>query len=159
MAAVAEKEDALARIVAVARTQLDLLADARRRPEVDRGGLAQTSLELLLDCIAREAAAAGGELAAFAERHEAERRRAVDVRRHLIAIGEGWSCRHCKNDVVRAVLLTRVDGAWKPAIVCRACGRTSPLAPLGIAALKKRFDGLLEDPDWDPTANGFEVSS
>ncbi len=151
--------DALARIVATASTQLDLLADARRRPEIDRAGLAQTALDLLLESIAREAAAAGGELVGFAERFEADKARGLDVRRHLIALGADWSCRHCKNDVVRAVILTLADDVWKPQLVCRACGRTSPLAPRGIAALKKRFGARLEDPAWDPTENGFEVSS
>jgi hypothetical protein len=151
------KDGPLERIVAVAATQLDLLEDARRRPEIDRAGLAETALELVLKGIAAEARAAG--LDTFAQRHAAFAARGGDAQRHLIALGEGWACRHCKNDVVRSVQLARVDDRWKASLVCRACGRVSPIAPLGTAALARHFGALLEDADWDPTDNGFEVAT
>lgn len=153
-----DRDKPLARIVAVAQQQLELLEDARRRTEIDTGGLAKVALELLLDAIAREARDAGGALEAYAERHEAYRTDHIDAREHRAALGEGWSCKHCKNEVVQDVAIAmKKNDRPRVSLICRACGRTSPIAPLGLATFNDRFGHLADDPKWDPTKNGFVV--
>lgn len=152
----ASKTDALTRIIEVANQQLDLLEDARRRPDVDLDGLSKVALEMLLRAVAD--AAEGSDdpaLAAFAARLAEKGKTDVDVRRHLIALGEGWGCKHCKNDVVGDAVVSMLDdGRPKVELRCASCGRVSPISNLGLAAFKKRF-GHLVGPDWDPTQNGF----
>lgn len=155
---------ALSKILDAAGAQLDLLADATHRPEVDRARLSQSCLDFLLEAIAVQAenlaeaklppdvrAAAQ----AFAERERDLRARSIDVRHHLIELGEGWMCGQCKTDVVSGAVISGVrKKRIKLELRCKACGSTAPIKKQGRAAFDKRFGHLLAD-DWNPEANGF----
>lgn len=150
------EKEALLKIVAVADQQLDLLQDAARRTDVDVAGLSRVGLELLLQAIGAEVSGVSGEaFEAFAARAHKVKADTIDVRQHLIALGEGWRCRHCKADVVGAAVISgQAKGKLKVSLQCRSCGRTSPIDRLGMAAFKNKF-GHLVGAGWDPTTNGF----
>jgi len=148
--------EALARILDAAEVQLDLLADAATRPEVDSRGLAATGLELLLEAMAATVAEVPGDrYRAFAARVAEVGAASEDVRLHLIELAEGWACKSCGADVAKDASIAGIK-ARKPklSLVCKACGRATPVAALGLAAFKTRF-GRRVSPAWNPSLQGF----
>ena len=146
---------ALERIVAAANQQLDLLEDAAQRTDVDKKGLSEASLGLLLDALAAETDKLGGELGLFGDRVRALKAHGRDVREHLIALSKDWKCRHCKCDVASGAVIAGVK-ARKPKVelACKSCGRTTPLEKFGVAAFKALFVDQIRK-DWNPELNGF----
>ncbi len=155
---------ALAKIIDVANTQLDLLDDAQRRSEVDKGQLARSSLDFLLQAIAVEAdnlssgdvpPALRDAAARFAERERQLRATAIDVRHHLIALGDGWMCGQCKSDVVGGAVISGVQRKKiKIELQCKSCGATSPIKPAGSKVFDGKFGHLVAE-GWNPKLNGF----
>lgn len=151
------EHNALAAIVAVAEQQRRLLFEASIRPDADVAGVARSGLDLLLRTIAAQSSTLAGVpgLTEFAEQLANDLHDAVDVRHHLIELGEGWMCRSCKNDVVAGVVITGLaKDAVRLELACKACGRTTPIGKAGRAAFDERF-GDRVGPDWDPRRNGF----
>lgn len=160
-----EETRALERIFELAAMQLDVLEDAARRPGIDRGALATNVLELLLAGIG---AAAGQSAAdskivalqkekrlALAQRVAAWRAATIDVRHHLLALAEGWSCNICGSDVPKEAVISGVRvGQPRVELVCKACGKKTRLPHSGQEAFQRIF-GALNTPDWNPSLNGF----
>lgn len=157
--------EALLRIVETAGIQLDLLEDAAKRPEVDRAGLSEAGLELLLQSIAsnaRDAAESESDpglqdrLRAFADRVARWKSGAVQVSRHLLELATDWTCKQCGSDVPRGARISGVRAAMvQVEIVCRACGAATKLNPKGKKAFERWF-GPLVKPEWNPKLHGFE---
>lgn len=150
------EREALEAIIAAAGQQLDLIEEAAIRPEIDKAQLSKSALDLVLAAMASHVQGLDGEaFAAFAARVAQIKAEQIDVRHHLIELSESWVCRACKSDVASGAVIAGVK-ARKPkvSLACKACGATTPLAPLGVAAFKKRF-GQLVKPTWNPEHNGF----
>ncbi|MBK7859322.1 MAG: hypothetical protein IPJ65_12010 [Archangiaceae bacterium] len=157
------EREALAKIFALAQAQVRALHDGRRRSDVDAGGLAQVSLELLLEGIAAEAqqqaaqgptVALGVEAAALFEAHQALARESVNAQHHLSELAEGWGCPACGNTQPGAAKLSGAVSAPTLQLCCKRCGQSSPATAAGEAALRETF-GHLFAPGWDPQRNGF----
>lgn len=159
------ERQALERIVALAETQLDVIEDAAKRSSVDHGGLAQTSLQLLLQGMAAQLRglalepgtdpALAAKLKAFAERVDQHKARTVSVKDHLFELAEGWSCKHCGADVPSGAAISGVRvGQPRVELICRACTKTTRLTRDGEQVFEKRFGALLSE-SWNPALNGF----
>jgi len=147
--------DALERIVSATETQLDILEDAARRPNVDLTKLSQQSLELLILAIA-SAAATDKRFIRLAERVDRWRSRGADVHHHLIELSADWRCPACKSDVAREAAIDGVKvGLPRVELICANCGKKSRLNAKGQVAFERIFGPLLS-PDWNPTLNGFK---
>jgi hypothetical protein len=88
-----------------------------------------------------------------------EARRVHDARieDHLLAIAAGWSCPHCKEDVVDACAVSLVSAGlsgMRVELVCGNCQKRSPPTPAG----RKHFDvtfGAEVSPTWNPERHGL----
>lgn len=93
----------------------------------------------------------------FVERTETALKTAMRVDEHLLALARGWECRTCQGEVPRAAAVSGIMGgraAVKLAIICQACGQSTPATTEG----HKHFDqvfGPLVSPTWNPEAHGF----
>ena len=158
--------DPVASLLRVARTQLVMLKDAQERG-LPAPALAATTLELLLQAVARVAAARAGDPSTpAAERAELsdlqaliEQRTAstVQLSSHLIELSAGWTCPRCGSDVAQGAAVSDVErGAafLSLSLVCAECGERSKPADAGRKVFAQRF-GHLAKPGWNPAANGF----
>ncbi|MBI1946582.1 MAG: hypothetical protein HYS27_12850 [Deltaproteobacteria bacterium] len=159
---------ALDAILDLTAGQLALLADAAKRPDVDLGGVARTSFDLLLKGIKANVApltkdpAVPAETRARIERVvgavEAWERSTVALGHHLIAVAEGWQCRSCGGDVARTAAVSGValgKSLIKLELVCAECGARSAPTPKGRKVFEEKF-GHLVVAGWNPEANGFQ---
>jgi hypothetical protein len=154
-------DKALERIVFAAKTNVDVLLDAIKRPEVSPAGVSRLCLEVLLESIAgvarqssnnpELAAAMSALLAAYDE----YQKQTIDVHQHLTALARGWACNACKKTAAREAHAGGLkSGNIRVELECRACGAKTPLTKEGKVVLTEVF-GALMTPAWNPAANGF----
>lgn len=160
---------ALGRIIEAASLHVRLLHDAHGRPEIDRAGLSQSSLELLLEAIAAQAARLRADpslpadlrtqLDALVTAEKALRDDSVQVQRHLLDLAAGWQCARCRSEVASAAVIQAPftsASAVRVSLECRECGARGDLTEAGRAQFGRWF-GHLVRPDWQPVLNGFRV--
>jgi len=137
----------LSRIERVAAAQLQRLEQAFSGTEIDRANVTANALEFLLRAIGNETA--------LGERVAALYRSMEPVRAHLIELGEGWRCQGCQQAVVGAAQISgATSGSPSVELICRNCGISTAIAPIGMHAFT-RFFGHLVNHTWNPRANGF----
>jgi hypothetical protein len=159
-------KDPVEGIFAVARTQLEILADARARG-LAAPALEATTLELLLRAIAGAAHKRAQEpatpepereaLAALARLVQERAASTVQLSSHLIEMTADWTCAHCGADVAEGATLSSVDKGLaflRLDVVCASCGERSRPGATGRAVFDARF-GHLVKPGWNPEAHGF----
>lgn len=158
---------ALDGILELTTQQLEMIADAANRPDVDSAGLLRTSFEMTLKGMRAHAAGlakdaalpadARARLKRFIEAVDTYERQSVAVGQHLIALSEGWQCPSCGSDVARAAALSGValgKSFVKLELVCAECGTRSLPPAQGRKLFEAKF-GHLVVPGWNPEANGF----
>lgn len=158
---------ALDAVIDLATKQLELLADAAKRPDVDANGLARTSFEMTLKGIKASVAGLAQDASLPAEVRARIKRfvdavdgyelHSVRLGQHLIAISDGWQCPSCGSDVARGAALSGValgKSLVKLELVCAECQARSQPTPQGRKLFEAKF-GHLVAPGWNAEASGF----
>lgn len=158
---------ALDAMLDLATRQLELIADAAKRPDVDSAGLLRTAYDMTLKGMRANVTgltqdqAVPADLRAhmicFVDAVNAYERRSVALGQHLIAISEGWQCPSCGSDVARAAWVSGValgKSFVTLELVCAECATRSKPTPKGRKLFEEKF-GHLVAPEWNPEANGF----
>lgn len=155
----------LGRVVEAQLAVLDELA-ARPGPSEATRTATEAVFPLLLDALGTtfdalaRAPDASDELralgAALAARIAARRAAQPDLRAHLLALAEGWSCGACRARVPKGATLSGARvGLVRVELSCQRCGKGTKLAAAG----QRHFDavfGPLVGTAWSPRASGFD---
>ena len=156
---------ALSGILEAATAQIHRLRDGAARPDVDRGGLAESALGLLLEGVAahvaplRHDSTQPGDVrrkaTAFCRDVETYRAASLPVGRYLDDLASDWACGRCNERVAKAAAVSgvRLD-AIELSLVCAACGEKTRVTGKNFALFEKIF-GHVVSPQWNPRANGF----
>jgi hypothetical protein len=163
-------ENAIDQVLRAASAQLEMWRDGQRRPEIDRGGLSESCLALLLEAIGAQARILEGNaelpaslraaLLRFGEEEKKLRAGSAAVSDHLLELAQGWECSACGSDVPAAAQLLPPLGEperTRARLLCKRCGAATALTAEGHFQLVRWF-GHLFTPGWDPGCNGFQVA-
>jgi hypothetical protein len=164
----ASRDRPLVELGRVVEAQLAVLDELSARPQGAEAARAATEavFPLLLDALGTtfdalaRAPEASEELrvlgAALSTRIAARRTQQPELRAHLLALAEGWSCAACRARVPKGATLSGARvGLVRVELLCRRCGRGTKLAAAG----QRHFDavfGPLVGTAWSPSASGFE---
>lgn len=157
--------EALEAIADATQQQLDMFADALRRPDVDVAGLARVSLELMFQAVASELRKLKDDaelppqtrekFRRLVEQVEALKRSSVRLEQYLSDLSRDFRCSRCGKDVASGAQVSGWrKGAPKVELICASCRATTPLTDAGMWEFQRRF-GHLVGPDWVPERHGF----
>ena len=153
-------DDVLSRLLETVSGFVEMLDQAGQRSDVNVQSLKAQCLDLMLEAIKAGATQLTGphkeRARAVADKITAYQRSSVDVRLHLIDLSQGWRCGNCGRDVAAgAAVVSKSPLAAE--LVCKMCGKRTPLTPRGDGRLQELF-GALASPTWNPALNGFVAS-
>jgi hypothetical protein len=164
--ALASRDRPLVELGRVVEAQLAVLDELAARPASGERTATEAVFPLLLDALGAtfdalaRAPDTSEELrelgAALAARIAARRAAQPELRAHLVALAEGWSCGACRARVPKGATLSGARvGLVRVELVCQRCGKGTKLAAAG----QRHFDavfGPLVGTAWSPRASGFE---